>query len=533
MPVLAGWLTSEQVPQNVIAASLTSMGNVLDRHGGELSRIVQPGMGLISYANPAHAAKQSNDPPILDWVPDRRTFVYRRPLSGIHGLYYIENWPAEGNLLFASEIKALLAVGVPRKLHLSALSALLNYDCIPAPWTAFKDIFIVPAGSILRWQRGKTMLNPSTDFQFETSPLSSTEAQEQLDTLLNETITGLLPNHSRLASLTSTSSPSLLTTRLATRHTSGKDDAPSARPFRLIRSRHSNSPLIVTYYGYTKHQGERQSIEQVARLCNRPLLTVTGVGQPDFWLATLQGLEAPAVDTRPLSLHQLLHMTAYKNAVSVALTGMGASTLAMHKLPLQIEQFQTQPIVSSIFTQDVQQAIKHDEAWEETLYARKLIRQANKFSDEDQRRYYLNLHTRLPDYLVHPMQQLAKQEGMVVRSPYLHNDVIEMLTRLPFVLKDGTPKHALLRNLTAQYLPGIPIEEHGSSLVFPIRALQNAQHPDASEILHQTLSIEALKETGIFDIDEVARMLQQHEASRELMLVFTTQLLFKMFEMSR
>src|ERR1700737_1879574 len=167
MPTLAGWLTGEQVSQEIIEQTLTTMSDLLGRHGGQLARTIQAGMGLIAFSDPSYAMQRNDDPPVLDWVPDRRTMVYRRPLSGAHPLYYIADWPAEGNLLFASEIKALFAVGVPGRLHLAALDALLRYGFIPAPWTAFKDIFVVPAGSLLRWQRAKTVMNAATEYHFD------------------------------------------------------------------------------------------------------------------------------------------------------------------------------------------------------------------------------------------------------------------------------------------------------------------------------------------------------------------------------
>ena len=534
MPVLAGWLTSEQVPQSVIESALTSMENVIGKRGGEASRIVQPGMGLVSYANSSHAAKNLNEPPVLDWTPDRRTFVYRRPLSGIHGLYYIENWPAEGNLLFTSEIRALLAVGVPRKLHVPALSALLQYGCIPAPWTAFKDIFIVPAGSILRWQRGKTIINHSTDFQFNepTDIHSLDEAQEQLDTLLQTSVDGLFPTHSPLVSLTSSSDASLLATALAAQHARNNDNTPSTRPFRLTRSRRRTSSFSMTHYGYKNSGEERRIVEQVADHFELSLLTVTGVDQPDFWIAALTGTEAPALTTRPLALHQLLHMTATKNSARVALTGSGASVLVMNTLPLQVGQFQRQPDISPIFSADVQQRLQSEEKWEESLYARKLLRQGSKLTDDVQQRYYLNLHILLPDVLVHPMEKLAMQEGIAIRSPYLNSNVMEMLTRLPFTLKDGSAKDMLLTRLAQKYLPDSVSTEDTASLIFPLQSLQKAHQANAVEILRQTLSKEALKETGIFDVDEVSKLIQGQEASQGLILVFTTQLMMKMFGMN-
>src|SRR5205807_3439509 len=133
--------------------------------------------------------------------PDRRTYVYRRPLSGTHLLYYIADWPAQGNLLFATEMKALFAMAVPRRLHLRALDALLRYGFIPAPWTAFQDISVVPAGSILRWQKAKTVMNSATDYSFDQPP-SSTDTLAMLYYLLDKTTAALLPAHEQLVALT-------------------------------------------------------------------------------------------------------------------------------------------------------------------------------------------------------------------------------------------------------------------------------------------------------------------------------------------
>ena len=218
MPTLAGWLTGEQVPQEIIEQTLTTMGSVLEVHGGRPTRIVQPGAGLVTYSDPAYSVQKNTEPPMLDWVPDRRTMVYRRPLSGAHLLYYVEDWPAEGNLLFASEIKALLAVGVPRRLHLAALHALLHYGFIPAPWTTFQNVHAVPAGSILRWQRGKTVVNASTDYYLD-DPLSGTDLLDQLHTLLDETTAALLPPHEQLVALTDGGEASALAIALTARHT--------------------------------------------------------------------------------------------------------------------------------------------------------------------------------------------------------------------------------------------------------------------------------------------------------------------------
>src|SRR5436305_4101501 len=569
MPILAGWLTGEQVSPEIIEQTLTAMGEVLGRYGGQPAHFVQPGMGLITFSDPAYAMQRNNEAPVLDWVPDRRTLVYRRPLSGIHPLYYIENWPAEGNLLSASELKALFAVGVPRRLHLAALDTLSRYGFIPAPWTAFKDIYVVPAGSILRWQRAKTVVNHATDFHFEREqPLD--DVLEHLHTLLNDTTAGLLPPHDRLVALTDGSAPSALVTILASQHTT--------------------VPFSVASLGYKKSTLSKiwKNAEQIAIACQRPFLAITGVDRPEFWTAALAGLEAPCVDTRPLALHELLHTVATETGVRVAISGLGSNILLLQSpqtdrnkrtnltspltspdtsntscvmpdrssscepdTPIITPQDQTVPGADDIlrwysqgclthtvqsssqrWSKDVAASLQHEKPWEQTLHALKLARQAAKFSNEAQAWYYLDLHLRLPDSIVYTPYQLAMQERMVIRSPYLQPDVINMLTCLPMRAENGSTRAALVATLLKRYLPASNDQPSLLPLSGPIASLQRIAD---SELRQQTLSPHAIRAIGIFDPLEVEKLLQKKgkaQQQRDLLLVFTTQLLYQLFQAS-
>jgi asparagine synthase (glutamine-hydrolysing) len=521
MPTLAGWLTGEQVPQEIIEQTLTTMSDLLGRHGGQLARTIQAGMGLIAFSDPSYAMQRNDDPPVLDWVPDRRTLVYRRPLSGAHPLYYVENWPAQGNLLFASELRALLAVGVPRRLHTAALDALLRYGFIPAPWTAFKDIRVVPAGSILRWQRTKTVVNASTDYRLD-EPLPVKDAYAQLQTLLSEATAGILPPHDQFVALTGGETPSALTALQATQH--------------------STTPFTIATLGYTKRtttKGWKQA-ELIATTCQRPFLEIAGVDQPEFWIAALAGSEAPSIDTRPVAMHQLLHTTATETGARVAISALGASVLtgqipsfAAQKNVLALySQMQGALVgkeVSHLWSKEIAKALQKEERWEDTLHARKLARRAEQFKDKRQGWYYLDLHLRLPDKIVQTAQQLATPEQLVIRSPYLTTPMMDMLTRLPATLSDGTSKADLLEQMRQHYIPDETKTRATLPLVAPAASLKRVEE---SELLQQVLSPEAVKETGIFDplvVEELLKGSGDSTSERELILVFTTQLLSKLF----
>jgi asparagine synthetase B (glutamine-hydrolysing) len=529
MPILAGWLTGEQVPQEVIEQTLIAMGQVLERYGGQPAHTTYPGAGLIAFSDPAYAMQHNDEPPVLDWVPDRRTLVYRRPLSGMHPLYYIIDWPAQGNLLFASEIKALLAVGVPRRLHVAALGALLRYGFIPAPWTIFKDIQVVPAGSILRWQRAKTVLNHATDYHFDEPP-SGEISLSHIQELLDKACANLLPPHEHLVALTGGNNASALAS--------------------ILTANHTVSPFAVVSIGYMKHSpsGRWAQAEQIAQACHRPFLAIDGVDRPEFWTGVLTGLEAPSANTRPLALHQLLHTVSEETGARIAISGLGGRTL----LGPPTYQSMASPRTSETFTileqyrhtlvdhsqqnlklwsADLANLLEKEEPWEQTLHARKLARRAGQFATTEQGLYYLDLHLRLPDLMVHMMHQLAMQEHMVVRSPYLTVHVLDILTRLPAIIGNKVEKEHILATLTQQYIPDMKEATIQSSLVAPCSSLS---HIADSDLLQQMLSPEAVRTRGIFDPEAVETLLQQaneEAVPRELLLVFTTQLLCQLFDL--
>jgi asparagine synthetase B (glutamine-hydrolysing) len=527
MPTLAGWLTGEQVPTEIIEQTIRAMESVLELHGGQPARYVQPGVGLVVFADKAYAMQRNDEPPVMDWVPERRTLVYRRPLSGWHPLYYIENWPAEGNLVFASEIKALLALGVPRHLNLAALSALHRYGFIPAPLTAFKEIHVVPAGSILRWQHTKLVVNASTDYHLQEAVDEADEVAvtERVHSLLKYAIEGQLPQHDQLAALTDGGAASMLTTLLSAQTTEAR--------------------FTIASFSAKKAPKQWKIVELLADVCQRPSLAITGLDHLDFWQAVLAATEAPCADSLPLALHQLLQTVAAETGARVAMSGLGARVILGEErvrnappAPLRDEQHVLDGYRSRVnpgkprelpWTAEAQQRLQDEETWENGHYARRLAHKAWQLTDEWQRDYYLDLHLRLPDLLVGPAQQLATLARIALRSPYLHPDVLNYLTRLPASSAAKGSRSALLLTLVRQLQPElVPVITNSTfSLNLPLQLLlQESGH----ELLEITLSSEALRKRGLFTAEGVQLLRQQRKISPELLLVFTTQLFCYLYD---
>ncbi len=87
------------------------------------------------------------------WDERRQTGYLARDRLGIKPLYYVFQ---DGNLFFASELKALLALpGVGEKIDFEALAAYLTLAYIPEPCTPFAGVRKLGHGSYLEFQRGK------------------------------------------------------------------------------------------------------------------------------------------------------------------------------------------------------------------------------------------------------------------------------------------------------------------------------------------------------------------------------------------
>ena len=117
----------------------------------------QVGMGAVDSLRGEYAAV----------IADRRNnaMIAIRDRFGIKPLFYTVH---EGNVLFASEIKALLAMGVPARWdHESVYQEAFLFR--PAERTLFAGIFSVPPGHYAIAQRGHVAVYPYWDSSFPTA----------------------------------------------------------------------------------------------------------------------------------------------------------------------------------------------------------------------------------------------------------------------------------------------------------------------------------------------------------------------------
>lgn len=83
---------------------------------------------------------------LVIWDARRRRLVLARDAFGKKPLYY---WHDARRFVFGSEVKALLAAGVPAAMEEDALPEYLAFGYVPTPGSLFKGVRKVPPASIL------------------------------------------------------------------------------------------------------------------------------------------------------------------------------------------------------------------------------------------------------------------------------------------------------------------------------------------------------------------------------------------------
>lgn len=87
------------------------------------------------------------------WDDRQRTLVLARDPMGVKPLYYATN--TRGDLVFASEIKALLVADVPAALDEAALPEYFANGFLAGDRTLFRGIRKLPPGTVLCWRDGR------------------------------------------------------------------------------------------------------------------------------------------------------------------------------------------------------------------------------------------------------------------------------------------------------------------------------------------------------------------------------------------
>ncbi|MFM2207916.1 MAG: hypothetical protein RL213_1891 [Bacteroidota bacterium] len=220
----------------------------------------------------------------------------------------------DNRFLFASELKALMKMGVPREIDTASLFAYLQLNYIPGPASVFRNVLKLEPGHYLYWKNTSASLTPEKiryyalpETQTERTP-SYEHAQKELFRRMDESVRRRMISDVPLGAFLSGGIDSSVVVGLAARHT-GR--------LKTFTVGFRDEPMFdETAYAETvsKHYNTEH---HVFRLSNDELFGIL--------FDALDYLDEPFADSSALNVFLLSRET--RKHVTVALSGDGADEI--------------------------------------------------------------------------------------------------------------------------------------------------------------------------------------------------------------
>lgn len=470
------------------------------------------------------------------WTESKKRLVLARDRSGIKPLYI---YHFKDDIFFGSELKAIFVhPEVGRRLSLTGLDCFLSLSFVPCPWTLVEGIEKLPPGHILEWRDGETHIEKywSAAFQ-EDAKWTLDSAKEQLDYLLRESVREQMVSDVPLGIWLSggIDSSTIL------------DYAAAAAPSQL-------KTFSISFRG--RSFDETTYIRQVARQYGTEHREFDL--SPDVDLASAieefaYYSDEPSADSGALPVWFLSRMS--RQHVTVALSGEGADELFGGYLTYQADRLaRTAQRLPEWARRLALGALRHwpvsdekigleymakrflegsllslDEAH---LYWNGGFSEAQKKSffrrppDQDicdllrpvlepmnrmgqlNRYLWLDQNCYLPDDILYKADRMSMAHSLEVRPPFLDHRIVEFAASLPERLKiRGTRQKYLLKELMKDKLSPLILRRKKIGLDIPTHDwLRGTLRP----LLLDTLTPDAIEETGLFRADVIQDFIQSH-----------------------
>jgi asparagine synthase (glutamine-hydrolysing) len=474
------------------------------------------------------------------WDAGARRLLLARDRLGVKPLYYSEI-PGTG-LVFGSEIKSLLQDGdVPRDWRADALDAYLTLLYVPAPDTVYRAIHKLPPGHILVAEHGRIRVSRYWDLQFtgDGSAAREEEYLEELDHLLREAVGLRLISDVPLGAFLS----------------GGIDSSTVVAYMKEV----SDTPPVTIAVGFDNEAyDEVEHAQTVARHLGCEFHPLVANPQVDGLLPKLAWhFDEPFADSSAVPTYYV--SKAARELVTVALSGDGGDELWAgyarhrveqteqrvrgtlgsatrfagwigHALPLSIKGARSLRHLASDPAQAY--ALKHAYGMFEPnaksrLYSRDFadtVRHADAFAsfrdayrscaslDPMDRALYVDARTYMIDDVLTKVDRMSMAVSLEAREPLLDHKLLEFAARVPvsLKLKNGQSKY-LLRRILERRVPRSILERGKRGFAAPIGSwLRGPLAP----MTHELLLDGRLRDRGIFEPREVARLWQEHRTGR-------------------
>lgn len=477
------------------------------------------------------------------WDQGARTLFLARDHLGVKPLYY---WTDEECLIFASEIKAILAhPRVTRRLNLSGLRTYLTFGHSIAPDTIFQGIAKLLPGHWLQCQSGlKVRLAQYWDIS-GSEPMAEVDGlwPEKIRSLLDEVVgMQLMADVPLGAFLSGGLDSSAIVALMAQRLTEPVQTF--SLGFRGADSFYNELPDAGNVAGFlkTEHQVMEAGPEDLVRVL--PLLVyhydepfADAAAFPTYLVAHLARQKVKVVLTGDggdeifggyLRYSMDTKVAWTLNLPSFFLRGLGrlAQPFLGPRLRFQrglIALSQTDPARRAAswymwFTPELCQEMLQPQLWREVKDFDPLDRYARYYrdypfaADRANRMMYADLKTQLVDSYLEKVDKATMAVGLEARVPFLDYRLVEMSLRIPSSEKfNFFQSKLLLRKAMADLLPPATLNKPKHGFAVPLDPWMRGPLKDYVAAI---LFDERTRTRGFFNQKRVEQLFEDHQAQR-------------------
>ena len=477
---------------------------------------------------------------------EERLFLARDHL-GQKPLFYCQRG---GEFAFASEPKALLHAGLVRpEIDLSGLWHYVSLRFLPDDHTFFRGIHKLPAANRLVFDHrtGRTDVDRYWDLSFEPKRRESeAELTDRLEDLLSETVSDHLLSDVGVGSFLSGGIDSSLVTALMARASGesfpafsigvveqGFNELPFARQ---VAERYGldgreevvRADMIHLIPRMIHHLDEPSDpfgagVFLVSRLASERVKVVLGGDGGDESFAGYDRFAGQRFAEFYSALPAWFRRIVVGRLTKLVPESFGYKSLAQKAAWLNDMSFYergeryarsmsflrfTDEAKERLFTEKARAEIDGEDS------VRKILRffDAENASELVDRMLHTDLMTRIPDHLLMIVDRMSMAHSLESRSPLLDHRVVEFAASLPADLKlKGRRLKHILREVASRHLPRELIDRPKQGFGFPIALWMREE---LSGFLTRLFRRSRFVELGLFDGDEVQRLLREHLEGR-------------------
>ena len=454
-----------------------------------------------------------------------------RDRIGKKPLYY---WYEEGNLVFASELKPILACPeFEKKINTKVLERYLFQQYINAPDTIFKNVYKLESGSVLRFKSGQITTWKYWDIKEvyknqKANPVKDyIQAKKELKELLNRSVRLRMIADVPLGAFLSGGYDSSLITAIA----QAQSDLP-VKTFSIGFNEENYNEAkyakeVAKYLGtnhtelYISEKEMFEMVESIPKYYDEPFADSSQI--PSMLVAQLAKQDVTVVLSGDGGDEFFCGYNVYDRvAQAQKLDGLGGLVYGICKLPgvrrmdlLNKMPFKVKVVAKNRdkntktqlgldnYLQVVHNMVQGD--GEPVYYP---IEQRYEEKNWQERRMLLDMDTYLPGDILCKVDRATMKYSLEARCPILDKDVMEYSYRLPHEFKYGNKvKKRILKDIAYEYIPKELLDRPKVGFGVP---LDKWLRGPLKEPLLDMANHDYLVGQGIFDADFVCNMIQSY-----------------------